>query len=54
MYIFDYFFQKGNFKCSSKKSAHRQKALGRGGAWQPPYPLVPEGLVYEEVLTTYL
>ena len=53
MYIFGYFIQKGNFKGSSKKSAHRQKALGRGGL-TTPYPLAPEGLVYEEVLTTYL
>ena len=31
MYIFGYFFQKGHFKGSSKKRAHRQKFWG--GSW---------------------
>ena len=39
MYVFGYFFQKGHFKGSSKKRAHRQKTsfLG-GGADDPPAP----------------
>ena len=40
MYIFGYFFQKAHFKGSSKKQAHRRKALGGGAPHgQPPCPL---------------
>ena len=42
MYIFGYFFQKGHFKGSSKKRAHRQKFWG--GSWRPnghPPPTPP-------------
>ena len=44
MYIFGYFFQKGHFKGSSKKRAHRQKFWG--GSWRPnghPLPLLRSG-----------
>ena len=44
MYIFGCFFQKGHFKGSSKKRAHRQKALGRR-ADDYPAPFALEGLV---------
>ena len=45
MYIFGYFFQKGHFKGSSEKRAHRQKTLGRLTTPLPPRPLAPEGLL---------
>ena len=39
--IFGYFFQKGYFKGSTKKRAHRQKTLrGGGGADNPLAPLL--------------
>ena len=44
MYIFGYFFEKGHFKCSPKKRAHRQKTLGGGEANDLPGSPALEGL----------
>ena len=54
MYIFGYFFQKGQFKCSSKKEHINKKYWGARQHPPPiPAPSAPEGLFQGKLIKTH-